>query len=921
MESYQTPIETITQNLTVDPAKGLSHQDVTQRQKQHGYNVLKEVKQRGIIAIFISQFQNPLVYILFFAALIIFIFGEDKLDAFIISGVLFFNAILGTVQEARTKNIIESLKHYIKTETVVLRDGSKTVVDEKELVVGDIIFLQEGQRVPADARIITATNVRVDEAILTGETHPTIKQIDVIPNNVPLGDRKNMLFKGTYVLAGLTQAIVTEIGADTEIGKIQITTEEIDTEIPLRKELERLSHWILLFILVTCLFLFVVGLFTGKPIKELLVMLTALFICVVPEGLPVVLTLVLVAGALRMAKHFVLVRNMQAVESLGRTNVIVIDKTGTLTRNEMVVPAVWTADSIWNITGEGYHCKGTVCKNGVVIKEFALESDLVRMAIAAHLLNNAEIIHIAQLDIFEIKGDPTEAALFVFSEKIKSTFINEVQQYQKIYEIPFESTTRYHAAFYRINNEIIAFINGSPETLFARSSQTPYSAPSSTESFGGQGKATKGTQVAQAALDEFLKDGLRVVAFGIKKFTPDEFTNITERSQYEELIKDNITLLGLAGIEDSIRLEVAPIIKKTRDAGLSVIMATGDHQQTALNVAKRVGIFREGDDVVDGSTIDQLTDEQLLARLDHITVFSRVSAQHKMRIIDLLQKSGKIVAMTGDGINDAPSLVKADLGIAMGKVGTEVAKQASDLVLLNDSFATIIEAIEEGRHIFYTLKRIVLYFFSTNMGEILIILFAFLTTLFTGIDLPLPITAVQILWLNLVTDGFLDVGLSMEPKESGLLERGWLEKKQQLIDRALLLKMLFMAIPMGIGSLTLFLMYYQTDLAHARTMTLITMAMYQWFNAWNCRSETRSLFSLGLFTNKWLIAVMALVLALQSAIVYIPFMRYIFKTVPLPVNDWIIVVTVSAPIILLEEIRKMIARRWYYHVDASQQKE
>lgn len=891
MKAYQTATEVIIKELGVSPELGLSQTEVLKRQKDHGYNTLKTVKQRTILSIFISQFQNPLVYILFFAAAIIFVVGEDKLDAFIISGVLLFNAILGTIQETRTKNIIENLKHYIKTESVVLRDGIKTVVDDKDLVVGDIIFLQEGQRVPADARVLSSNNLRVDEAILTGETHTTEKFSDVIEQDVPLGDRKNMLFKGTYILAGTGKAIVTAIATDSEIGKIHIITEEIDTDIPLRRELERLSHWILIFILITCLFLFGIGIFTGKPIKELLVMLTALFICVVPEGLPVVLTLVLVTGTLQMAKHFVLVRNMQAVEALGRTNVIVIDKTGTLTRNEMIVSQVWTTDTVWHITGQGYHGEGTLEKNGTVVEDISSESSLIHMAIAASLLNNAEIIHLPKLNIFEIKGDPTEAALFVFSQKIGSIVTNQIPQYTKLYEIPFSSATRYHAGFYKKNDECFAFIIGSPESILKRSHHEQ--------------------QKTDSALQQLLAHGLRVVAIGMKQLPVNVCENTKDIEAYQALLDTDIQLLGFAGIEDSIRTDVGTVIRDTRNAGLSIIMATGDHQSTALYVAKRVGIFRDTDDYIDGSEIDNLTDEQLLERINNVTVFSRVSAQHKMRIVQILQRSGKIVAMTGDGINDAPSLVTADLGIAMGGIGTEVAKQSSDLVLLNDSFVNIINAIEQGRHIFYTLKRIVLYFFSTNMGEILIVMFALLASLFTGINLPLPITAVQILWLNLVTDGFLDVGLSMEPKEPGLLKKFWLEKKQRLIDGALLLKMLYMSIPMGIGSLILFLFYYQIDLAYARTMTLITMAMYQWFNAWNCRSESRSLFELGLFSNRWLIAVMALVLALQSAIVYVPFMRHIFKTVPLSLHDWIIIVAITAPIILMEEIRKAIARRWY----------
>jgi len=887
MKPYQIDIETILQTLGVNPEQGLSRQEVTKRQQLHGYNTLKTIKQRTIFSIFMSQFQNPLVYILFFAALIIFIFGQDKLDAFIISGVLFFNAILGTIQEARTKNIIENLKQYIKTESVILRDGTKIIVDDKDLVVGDIIFLQEGQRVPADARVLISNNLRVDEAILTGEAHVVEKTIDTIEQDVPLGDRRNTLFKGTYIVTGAGKAIVTAIGTETEIGKIQVIAEEIDTDIPLRKELERLSHWILIFILITCLFLFCIGIFTGKPIKELLVMLTALFICVVPEGLPVVLTLVLVAGALQMAKHFVLVRNMQAVEALGRTDVIVIDKTGTLTRNEMIVSHVWTADATWQISGQGYHNQGTLSKGNMPTDNLANHSSLVDMGIATALLNNAEIIHLDKLDTFDIKGDPTEAALFVFSQKMGTIITQRIADYTKIHEIPFHSSLRYHAGFYEKKDERIAFIIGSPETILKRIHNK--------------------TSAMDLALQDFLEKGLRVVAIGIKHLPTNAYDNV-KAEDYPKLIETDITFLGFAGIEDSIRTEVKDVIQNTRDAGLSIIMATGDHQVTALHVAKRVGIFRDGDDYLDGSQIDSLPDEKLLHIIDHITVFSRVSPQHKMRIVQLLQKTGKIVAMTGDGINDAPSLVAADLGIAMGS-STEVAKQAADLILLNDSFINIIDAIEQGRHIFYTLKRIVLYFFSTNMAEILIVFFALLAGLFTQSDLPLPITAVQILWLNLVTDGFLDVGLSMEPKEPDLLKHSWLKKKQRLIDKELILKMLYMSIPMGIGSLLIFLWYYQANLAHARTMTLITMAMYQWFNAWNCRSETRSLFELGLCSNRWLILVMVFVLFLQSAIVYVPFMRHIFKTVPLSAHDWLVIICLTAPIIALEEGRKMIVHK------------
>jgi len=896
MKWYRQAIDKVILNLGTDKFRGLSKEQVHKRLVRDGYNVLPDVEPRSLWSIFFNQFKNPLIYILLIAAVIIFVISDDKRDAFIISVVLFFNAILGTIQEGRTRNIIESLKRFIKTESIVLRNGTKAIVEDRELVVGDVIFLKEGQRIPADARIIVSNTLQIDESVLTGESESVRKTVEAIDKDVSIADQINMLFKGTYVLVGSGSAVVVETGVHTEIGKIHTTVEEMQTDIPLKKELDRLSYWILIFIICMCISLFVIGIFMGKPIKELLVVLTALFICVIPEGLPVVLTLVLVTGAFRMAKQSVLVKNMQAVEALGRTDVIVIDKTGTLTRNELIVSHVFADDTLWYVTGHGYHVEGQIQKKNNVKALVPEDSALMYGGIAASLLSSAEITYRPKLDLFDIKGDPTEAAMFIFSKKLGLSFSQLDQEYEKLYEIPFDPVVRYHAGFYKKGTDCIAYVIGSPEVVI----QTCVQVSSRT----------------QEMLTQLLNRGLRVVAISMKRIDCDqipssEYDDIKRLKIFEELIESDMQFLGLLGMEDSIRPEVATIVKEARKAGLHVVMATGDHKKTALYVAKNTGIYRDIDDSVDGLAFEKLSDEELLNRLEKITVFSRVSPKHKMRIIALYHQKGKIVAMTGDGINDAPSLVAADLGIAMGGIGTEVAKQASDLILLNDSFANIIYAIEQGRHIFYTLKRVVLYFFATNLGEILIILFAFVFGFITGSNLPLPITAAQILWLNLVTDGFLDIGLSMEPKEEGLLSKKWLRNKQYLVDGALLGKALFMAVPMAVGGLFIFLRYYQTGVAHARTMTLIVLALFQWFNAWNCRSMTQSIFQLGLFANKWLILATSFVLLLQFLILYVPVMQNIFNTVPLSGHDWGVIVAVSAPILLLEEVRKVIVR-WYY---------
>lgn len=887
MKPYRTNIEQVARYFGTRLHTGLSQKELEGRRVKYGPNTLPEAPHESWLHVFIRQFQNPLIYILLIAAVIIFIAGPDKLDAFIISGVLFFNAIIGTIQEGRTRSILESLKRYLVSTSVVLRDGKKLLVNDEDLVVGDIILLQEGQRIPADARIVESNNLQMDEAPLTGESKGVRKITDELEKEVPIADRVNMIYKGTHVLSGSGKALIVATGINTEIGKIHISVEEIQTDMPLRRELDRLSYWILLFILAMCIGMFFVGMAYGKPLNELLVMLTALFICVIPEGLPVVLTLVLVRGVYQMAQQNVLIKRMQAVEALGRTDVIVIDKTGTLTRNEMMVQEVVANGDIWQITGEGYHEQGEVTSETATLQDLNQESTLYQMGIASIVLNSTEIIPIPEMNLFDIKGDPTEAALYVFAHKLGLEPEHITQAYHKRYEIPFKSDARYHAGFFEKEGKGIVFIAGAPEELFERCRQV--------------------TDTMKASLERLLHDGLRVVAIARKEVPLTAYSNEDEdpekkRVVYEQLVQTDLEILGLCGMQDSIRPEVRAIIDQAREIGIQVVMATGDHKETAEYVARRVGILREGNEVLEGEELNKLSDNELLDLLDNTTVYARVSPHEKIRIIELFHRKNKMVAMTGDGINDAPSLVAADLGIAMGRIGTEVAKEASDMVLLDDSFTSIMKAVEQGRYIFDSLKRVVLYFFATNMGEILIVLFALLA------NLPLPITAAQILWLNLVTDGFLDVALSMEPKEEGLLKQRVNANALHLIDWNLILKTMYVAVPMAIGSLIMFMIYYPINVVHARTMTMITMAMFQWFNAWNCRSLTQSLFQIGLFSNRWLILATSFVLLLQVAVTSIPFMQHIFKTVPLTMEQWIAIMLISSSVVVLEEVRKLVVR-------------
>ncbi|HJM68780.1 MAG TPA: HAD-IC family P-type ATPase [Candidatus Babeliales bacterium] len=867
--AYQLSTDELVRNLNSDVNSGLSPELAAQRLAQDGTNVIPGAPADSLFLVFFRQFKNPLIYILLIAATIIFFVGYH-LDAFIISGILFFNAIIGTIQEGRTQNILASLQKFIMADSVVLRGGKHVVLQDKDLVVGDIIVLQEGSKIPADARVISANDLKINESTLTGESTAVTKNTETLSGKIPVAEQNNMVFRGTFVISGFGTAIVTATGLDTEIGRIQKTLKTIHPEMPIKKDLEKLSKWILIFVFIFCVVLFGVGIATGKPFKELLVMLTALFICVIPEGLPVVLTLVLVSGAYRMARRKVLVKRLPAVEALGRIQTILIDKTGTLTRNEMMVSQVAVGDQIYSVTGEGYFAQGAVQYEKGITPE---DKERLQQMASASILNHVEISYNAKEGLFRIKGDPTEAASTIFAEKLDVTPESLEKEFKLIKEYPFSSEKRYHAGFYDRNGDVVAFLVGSPEVVAECCDAM--------------------TDKIEMTLNNFLKEGLRVVAVAMKV--------LPKQKDYTEDDLKGMSFLGLLGIQDAIRVGVDKSIEQAHEQGLHVAMVTGDHKDTALYVAKRTGIYRDGDTVVMGTEFEDADEAKRIEMAKKATVYARVAPQTKLEIVKTYNGMGEIVAMTGDGVNDAPPLAAADVGIAMGNIGTAVAKEAADVILLDDSFSSIMAGVDEGHHIFYALRRVILYFFATNSGEVIVVLFALMA------NLPLPILAAQILWLNLITDGFLDIALSMEPHENDM--RKYLDFKNiKLIDRGMMFKMFSMALQMGIGSMAVFLWYYQTDLPKARTMTLLTMAMFQWFNAWNCRSEYRSIFNMKWFGNKWLVIATVWVIFLQWMVIYNPYLQYVFRTVPIFGYEWAMAALISSSIIFIEEIRKLVVR-------------
>lgn len=877
-------------------AAGLSTEEFQRRLQKFGPNKLLEAKIDSWWKIILRQFQSPLIYILLLASAVVFAMGEVA-DSAIIFAVLLINAVVGAIQEGRAQNTLLALRRFAVARVTVLRDGREMQVSENELVPGDVIILREGDKVPADVRLLLVNNMKVEQAALTGESKPIVKHIQAMADpKLELADQTNMAWQSSHITTGHGTAVVVNTGLHTIIGKISKQVATINTQIPLTRSIHHLSKIILLVVLSLSVMVFILGILLGIVPLEMFKVAVALAVSAVPEGLPIVITLVLATGVWRMSKRNVLVKRLQAVEALGRAQVVVVDKTGTITRNEMVIRRIRMCGKEFIISGSGYAMSGQVKLDGKVIKPLD-DREFHYMAQVAGFCADARPVPEQGTSTWRVSGDPTEAAMFVLAAKAGLDKDTMEQVSPLIFDLPFTPQLKYHATIHRVAGRNWLKVVGAPEAVLALCKFV--------KQLDGtlQPMTPELLRQAEAEYSGMAAAGLRVLAAG-------ELWDVPEKVSGKQM--PALTLVGFFGMYDGLRPGVKEIVEKAQAGGVKIVMMTGDHQVTAQAIAQEAGIYHPGDQVMIGREVEDMTDDELAARIEQISVFARATPEHKLRIVRAYQQQGKIVAMTGDGVNDAPSLVAADLGVGMGLIGTEVAKEAADIVLLDDNLTSIVAAIEEGRNIHITIKKVILYLFSTSLGEIVVI------TLAIALGYPLPILAVQILWLNLVTDGLLDVALAMEPKDAASLSLSYVKRyladshRQWLVDGLMGQRMVLMAGVMALGSFLVFRYYWLTfggeDMLHLWTMTLTILAAFQWFNAWNCRSSSRSLLQMNPLGNKFLVIATVAAVLLQLLAIYQPGMQAILHTTALSARDWLVILAIAPSIVLLEEARKLLYR-------------
>ncbi len=879
-------------NALKSDSNGLSQNEVEKRLAEFGPNELIKKEKISPWVIFLEQFKSFLIVILLIAVVLSAILGEVA-DAILIAVIVVFAAGLGFVQEYRAERAMEALKKMAAPTASVLRNGEEMEIAARELVPGDIILLAVGDRIPADARLVEAVNLRTDEAPLTGESVPIEKTDETLEGDVEVGDRRNMVFMGTAAVYGRAKAIVTATGMTTEFGKIAGLLQEVKAEkTPLQVNLDRVGRYIGIAALILCFVLAGIGIMRGHGILEMFIWGVALAVAAVPEALPAVVVISLALGVRRMVKRNALMRKLPAVETLGSTTFICSDKTGTLTQDQMTVRALYANGKIIEVTGAGYEPKGEFYHNGKTI--MAGEDPALAILLRASSLCNDTSLTSAD-GVWDIKGDPTEGALVVVAAKsgLLQEELNE--QSPRIAEIPFSSETKRMTTIHRTAEGKTAYSKGAPEVIL-KSCRYIYRNGRQEE------LTTKDSETVLSVAQNMATHALRVLGVAYRQLATDVCI--------DETIEQDMVFAGLAGMIDPPREEVKDAVELCDRAGIRSVMITGDHKLTAIAIAKELGIYKKGVGF-SGAELDALSDKEFEDLVEKIEVYARVSPAHKLRVIEALAKKGQVVAMTGDGVNDAPALKKADIGVAMGITGTDVTKEAADMVLTDDNFASIVAAVEEGRGIFDNIKKYLMYLLSCNIGEILVMAVAILFGPLIGLPYgAIPLIAVQILFVNLVTDGLPAIALSVDPAAPDIMERKPRPRGQGVFTKSVVILMLVGGV--WIGGVTLWSFQWALDigrsLTEAQGVCFLSLILIQFFNAYNFRSDKHSLFQVGIFKNKWLNIAVGSQVLLMIAIFYVPFFQPLFNTVALDFEELVAVILVSASVFPVIEATKAFFR-------------
>jgi len=913
--------ETVVQTLKTS-SNGLSTEEAKRRLSEYGYNELVEKKKKTALQMFLEEFKDVFILLLIFATIASVLIGyydllrgeaEGFLDAFTdsitIGVIVILVAIAGFIQEYRAEKAVEALKKLAAPKARLIRDGREIIIPAREVVPGDLLVLESGDTVPADARILEAVELKADEAVLTGESTPVGKGLEVLRSEAPIAERKNMLFMATHTIYGRGKAVVTSTGMKTEFGKIAElvqTTEEEET--PLQKKLDRFAKKIAYVVVALAALIFVLELFAeGLKIKALIdsfLISISLAISVVPEGLPAIVTITLALGAREFAKRHAIIRRLSSAESLGATTVICSDKTGTLTKGEMTVRRIYNSGKTVEVTGVGYEPKGEF-RHSVDSLNAQEDKDLSLLLTIGALCNNAILEN--ENGIWSIMGDPTEGALIVVAAKAGLERATLDKVYPRVWEGPFTSERKRMTTVHSTpEGEQIAFVKGAPEIILERCTHVMEN-----------GKEKKLTDAKRKEIlennEKLASDALRVLGMAFKKLPQ------AQKEFDEEDLENNLVFVGLDGMIDPPREEAIEANKKCEQAGIKTVMITGDHKLTATAVAEEIGMMRENSVVLTGAELENMKDEEFRKIVENVAVYARMSPEHKLRIVDAWKKKGHVVAMTGDGVNDAPAVKSADVGVSMGISGTDVTREASDMVLTDDNFATIVRAVEEGRVIYDNVRKYARFLISCNFDEVLVIgTFAILAGLAgAGGELlwPVPLTAAMLLWINLVTDGAPAVSLALDPPDEEVMKRnprkpgeGILHGMSAFIITSFILQStgtillfvlnlyIFPTHPWGWPNNPVYGDAYEATLAEARTTAFVQATMFELFVVWNCRSEKHSVWKMGrgAFKNKWFVLAEMISIGSTLAIPYIPITATMFHLAPLTLLDLVQVIGVAS---------------------------